>query len=77
MARTGSSSCRVAPDADPVPQSPRWLPDGEWILYDRAWTSGDRIETWVVRIDGTDDHQLTDDGYHADWQPVLHDLPAP
>jgi Tol biopolymer transport system component len=64
-------------EMNPMPQSPRWSPDGEWILYDRAWTTGDAIETWVVRIDGTDDHQLTDDGYHADWRPVLHDLPAP
>ncbi|HSI99715.1 MAG TPA: SH3 domain-containing protein [Patescibacteria group bacterium] len=81
LAADGSESPRVIVpgglDVNPMPQSPRWSPDGEWILFDKVWTTGDAIETWVVRADGTGERQLTDDGYYASWQPVLEPLNEP
>lgn len=63
-------------DTNPMAQNPRWSPDGEWILYDLVWITGDAIYPAVVRVDGTDARTLGDIvGYGASWQPILEALP--
>jgi Tol biopolymer transport system component len=62
---------------DVVPTAPRWSPDGQWILFERASIESDAVETWIVRADGTDARQVAAEGFGADWQPVLEPLPAP
>ena len=64
-----------SPESNPLPQNPRWAPDGEWILFDQVWITGDAIETWIVRVDGTDATQVAELGYYAAWQPLLEPLP--
>ena len=59
-------------DMNPTPVHPRWSPDGRWLLYDMVWVTGDAIETWIVRADGSGDpQQVSEDAYEASWQPVL------
>lgn len=59
-------------DMNPTPQRPTWSPDGRWILIDMAWVTGDAIESWIVRADGSGEPQrVSDDAYEAAWQPVL------
>ena len=74
----GSGADVIVPsssESNPVPQNPRWSPDGEWILFDQVWITGDAIETWIVRVDGTDATQVAELGYSAAWQPLLETLP--
>jgi Tol biopolymer transport system component len=59
-------------DSNPTPMTPRWSPDGRWILYDMAWVTGDAIDSWIVPADGSGEPRLlSDDAYSASWQPVL------
>ncbi len=52
--------------------TPAWSPDGEWIAF--AWDrDGTDSEIYIMRRDGSDLRQLTDnDGYDyaPDWRPV-------
>jgi dipeptidyl aminopeptidase/acylaminoacyl peptidase len=65
----------IVPTTDtmnPTPNAPRWSPDGQWILYDMSWTTGDAVDTWIVPADGSDEPRLvSEDAYNASWQPVL------
>ena len=47
--------------------APSYSPDGNWIAFTSYRTGGD-AEIWVMRADGSDPRQLTDNDY-ADWQP--------
>jgi len=74
----GSDPRTVVPataQANPMPQNPRWSPDGQWVLYDMVWVTGDAIETWVIRSDGTGATRVAELGNDASWQPVLEPLP--
>ena len=62
-------------DMNPTPAAPRWSPDGQWILYDMVWVTGDAIETWIARADGSGEPRpVSDDAAEAAWQPVLSPL---
>ena len=62
-------------EMNPIPVAPRWSPDGQWILFDMVWVTGDLIESWIVRADGSGEPQrVFDDAYNAAWQPVLTPL---
>jgi Tol biopolymer transport system component len=59
-------------DMNPTPMTPRWSPDGRWILYDMAWVTGDAIDSWIVPADGSGEPQLvSEDASGAAWQPIL------
>lgn len=48
--------------------SPAWSPDGDWIAYYRA--SPDRFGLYVIRPDGSDNHQiLAGDAEYPTWSP--------
>lgn len=47
--------------------APSYSPDGNWIVF-TSYRAGGDAEIWVMRADGSDPRQLTDNGY-ADWQP--------
>jgi Tol biopolymer transport system component len=62
-------------DMNPTPAAPRWSPDGQWILYDMVWVTGDAIETWIVPADGSGEpRRVSEDAYEAAWQPTLEPL---
>jgi Tol biopolymer transport system component len=74
----GTDAAVVVPvmaGANLQPSSPRWSPDGDWILFDMVATGGEPIYAWVARVDGAQAHPLGDsDGYFAGWQTVLSPL---
>jgi Tol biopolymer transport system component len=47
--------------------APSYSPDGNWIAF-TSYRAGSDAEIWVMRLDGSDPRQLTDNDY-ADWQP--------
>ena len=62
-------------DSNPTPQAPRWSPDGQWILYDMVWVTGDAVDAWIVPADGSGEPRLVSkDAYRAAWQPVLEPI---
>jgi Bacterial SH3 domain/WD40-like Beta Propeller Repeat len=73
----GSDARVVVPATEasnPSPRNPRWSPDGEWILYDMVWVTGDLVDAWIVRADGRGARQVRSDAYEASWQPRLEPL---
>lgn len=54
-----------------VQETPTWSPDGAWITYGAFDPAQPTFSTsiWVVRADGTDARQVTDDGF--DVEPVF------
>ena len=56
-----------------IQEVPRWAPNGRWITFDASALSPDdfRFHTsiWVMRADGSDARQLTNDGF--DVEPVF------
>jgi TolB protein len=68
MAATGGDLAFV-PHTDHGFQ-PTWLPDGDWLAFSRD--GGGDAELWMVRADGSDLTQLTDNGdedWEASWSP--------
>ena len=50
---------------------PRWSFDGEWLVYETDRVEG--TDVWVMRGDGSDARQITDDDYHdgyPGWSPT-------
>jgi Tol biopolymer transport system component len=47
-------------------KGPDWSPDGQWVAF--ASQLEGRNEVFIMRIDGSEIHQLTFNNY-ADWQP--------
>ncbi|MDI6769560.1 MAG: S9 family peptidase [Anaerolineales bacterium] len=50
--------------------SPRWSPDGQWLAFLSQRTEFSQV--WLVRADGRDLHQLTDEGREVNelaWSP--------
>ena len=52
---------------------PAWSPDGEWLaVVRRAWVDGipeEGNQLWVMRPDGTEANQYTDEEKHTFGQP--------
>jgi TolB protein len=49
-------------------KAPAFSPDSLWITFASMLGGGDDNDIWIMRIDGTDLRQITDEGY-AEWQP--------
>jgi TolB protein len=49
-------------------KDPAWRPDGDWIVYNGTDANGSRPGLWLMRADGSDKRQLTDNG--NDQRPV-------
>ena len=50
---------------------PRWSFDGEWLVYETDRVEG--TDVWVMRDDGSDARQITNDDYHdgyPGWSPT-------
>ena len=50
---------------------PRWSFDGEWLVYETDREEG--TDVWVMRSDGSDARQITNDTYHdgyPGWSPA-------
>ena len=50
---------------------PRWSFDGEWLVYETDREEG--TDVWVMRSDGSDARQITNDDYHdgyPGWSPT-------
>ena len=50
---------------------PRWSFDGEWLVYETDRVEG--TDVWVMRADGSDARQITDDNYddgYPGWSPT-------
>jgi len=50
---------------------PRWSFDGEWLVYETDREEG--TDVWVMRGDGSDARQITNDDYHdgyPGWSPT-------
>jgi TolB protein len=50
---------------------PRWSFDGEWLVYETDREEG--TDVWVMRSDGSDARQVTNDNYHdgyPGWSPT-------
>ncbi len=45
-----------------------WNPTSTWIVYQKTKASGSNYDIWKIRVDGTDDTQLTH-GYYCDTKP--------
>jgi Tol biopolymer transport system component len=71
----GQNSRVIVPrrnEMNPTPSAPRWSPDGQWILFDMLWVTGDAVESWIVPADGSGTPQrVSEDAYEASWQPLL------
>jgi TolB protein len=53
-----------------IVRTPRWSPDGQWILFAADRTGS--YDLYLIRADGTDLRQITHHpaaDYSADWQP--------
>jgi Tol biopolymer transport system component len=68
------SSINIPADAPVTATRGAWSPDGTWIVFSRATSTGEDI--YIMRKDGTDLHQVTDtpgeDEEFGDWG-----VPAP
>ena len=59
------------PPGDSNEHCPRWSFDGEWLVYETDRVEG--TDVWVMRGDGSDARQITDDDYHdgyPGWSPT-------
>ena len=47
-------------DANRIARGPAWSPDGQWIIYTRLRINqpDDHARIWIMRSDGSDQHQL-------------------
>lgn len=55
-------------NAPGVDDGPEFTPDGQWIYFNSARTG--RMQIWRMRPDGSDQHQVTDDGLN-NWFPHI------
>jgi TolB protein len=68
MQADGTDWRRVTQGGSAIEESPSWAPDGQSIMYTRV-RNGTR-ERRIVRVDGTDDHELPGHGavcYSPQW----------
>lgn len=58
-------------EPDIIYSEPQWSPDGEWLLFGRVDPTAANGEQalWMMRLDGSEPRQLTDEGYKALWIP--------
>jgi TolB protein len=63
-----SSGGRRSLTTTPVTEfGPTWSPDGEWIVFSRD--TGERWELYRVRLDGSDEQLIAEEGAFATWDP--------
>jgi Tol biopolymer transport system component len=71
MNENGSGLQQISPDGMNS-QGASFSPDGKWVTFTAYTNVADRdlnsCEIFIMRVDGTDVRQLTDNGY-CDYQP--------
>ncbi len=71
MSPDGSGRIPLVSEPDVMYTQPLWSPDGQWLLYarfDLTDPSGGQ-SIWAIRRDGTEAHQVAEEGYQASWLP--------
>jgi Tol biopolymer transport system component len=69
VARSDGTGARLVYRSRQEIVNPAWSPDGEWLTFSMG--VGDRLDVYVIRLDGTGPMRLTRSGTAccSDWGP--------